>query len=471
VPSRSQARGDVVCSMKPGMNSADPERLRGGTLYFDCASGIAGDMTVGALVDLGVPEAVIREALEALPLRGYRVEFVRVMRGGLAGTKFRVHIDAAAEHALEAAPPHEHHDHEHHGHEPHGHEHHDHGGAHAHHHGYGVGGHGVDSGHRHTHYGAIRQMLLAAPLGGGVRTRALAMFDRLAEVEARLHGVSVEEVAFHEVGAVDSIVDVVGAAAAIDWLRPARVFARRVPLGRGFIQTAHGHLPVPAPATLELLRGVPVEEGGIDGELTTPTGAAVLAATVAEYGALPPLTVAGVGWGAGDRDLPGRPNLLRVVAGMAEVQAASEAEGYLVIEANIDDMQPEFVPPLIEALLAAGARDAWLVPVLMKKGRPGYLVAAVVEEARRQAVEQVLLTESTTIGLRRHAVARTMLPRQIMEVDTEFGRVPVKVAGEAGRWLNAAPEFEVCRRIATERGVPLKQVYAAAVAAFWHQRW
>ncbi|HEX2573015.1 MAG TPA: nickel pincer cofactor biosynthesis protein LarC [Polyangia bacterium] len=463
------------------MNSPDPQRLRGGTLYFDCASGIAGDMTVGALVDLGVPEAVIREALEALPLRGYRVEFARVMRGGLAGTKFRVHIDAAAEHALEAAPAHAHAGHEHQDHHEHeGHAHH--GAAHpdhdphgpgasaAHHHGYGVGGHAEDSGHRHTHYGAIRQMLLAAPLGAGVRARALAMFDRLAEVEARLHGVSVEEVAFHEVGAVDSIVDVVGAAAALDWLRPARVVARRVPLGRGFIQTAHGRLPVPAPATLELLRGVPVEEGGIDGELTTPTGAAVLAATVGQYGSLPPLTVAGVGWGAGDRDLPGRPNLLRVVAGAPEVQDAGEAGGYLVIEANIDDMQPELLPPLLEALLAAGARDAWFVPVLMKKGRPGYVVAAVVEEAQRQAVEQALLTESTTIGLRRHAVARTMLPRHIIEVDTEFGRIPIKVAGEAERWLNAAPEFEACRRIAAERGVPLKRVYAAATAAFWRQQ-
>lgn len=442
-------------------------------------------MTVGALVDLGVPEAVIREALAALPLSGYRVEFARVMRGGLAGTKFRVHIDAAAEHALGAAHAHGHHDHgghdghEHHEHEHHGpaheghHDHHDHheqGTPHAHHHGYGVGGHSGDSGHRHTHYGAIRQMLVAAPLGAGVRARALAMFDRLAEVEARIHGVSVAEVAFHEVGAVDSIVDVVGAAAALDWLRPARVVARRVPLGRGFIQTAHGRLSVPAPATLELLRGVPVEEGGIDGELTTPTGAAVLASTVTEYGSLPPLTVAGVGWGAGDRDMPGRPNLLRVVAGVAEVQAGSETEGYLVIEANIDDMQPELVPPLIEALLAAGARDAWLVPVLMKKGRPGYLVAAVVEEARRQAVEQALLTESTTIGLRRHGVARTVLPRHIIEVDTEFGRIPVKAAGEPGRWLNAAPEFEACRRTAAERGVPLKRVYAAAVAAFWRQQ-
>lgn len=465
--------------MYPGMNSPDPERLRGGTLYFDCASGIAGDMTVGALVDLGVPEAVIREALAALPLGGYRVEFARVMRGGLAGTKFRVHIDAAAEHALGAAHAHvpdEPDGHEHHAHEPHGpephehHEHHEPGEPQAHHHGYGVGGHAEDSGHRHTHYGAIRQMLLAAPLGAGVRARALAMFDRLAEVEARIHGVPIEEVAFHEVGAVDSIVDVVGAAAALDWLRPARVVARRVPLGRGFIQTAHGRLPVPAPATLELLRGVPVEEGGIDGELTTPTGAAVLVATVAAYGSLPPLTVEGVGWGAGDRDMPGRPNLLRVVAGAAEVQAASETEGYLVIEANIDDMQPELVPPLIEALLAAGARDAWLVPVLMKKGRPGYLVAAVVEEARRQAVEQALLTESTTIGLRRHGVARTVLPRHIIDVDTEFGPIPVKAAGEAGRWLNAAPEFEACRRVAAERGVPLKQVYAAAVAAFWRQQ-
>jgi len=422
--------------------------LRGAALHLDCHAGIAGDMTVAALVDLGVPEAVVREALAALRVDGYAVRFERVQRGALMGLKFHVEI-APVERAA--------HEHEHapaihvHGH-PHEHRH-----QHAHH-----------GAHAHRHYAEIRSLIERAPLGDGVRRRALAIFDRLAAVEARLHGVPVAEVAFHEVGAIDSIVDVVASAAALDWLAPARVTCRPVPLGHGSVSTAHGLLPIPAPATLELLRGAPVEDGGSPFELTTPTGAAILAATVDEYRALPPLVVHATGWGAGDRELPDRPNLLRAIAG-APAPAAADASGdCVVLEANVDDTTPELLAPLLQELLAAGARDAWLQPVLMKKGRPGHLVAALCDPARADAVERAIFRGSSTIGVRRHAVARTVLPRRLVPVETPFGRVNVKVAdGPDGE--NAAPEFEECRALAEAGGVPLKRVWAEALAAYYRR--
>jgi uncharacterized protein (TIGR00299 family) protein len=279
-------------------------------------------------------------------------------------------------------------------------------------------------------------------------------------------------VAFHEVGAIDSIVDIVAAAAALDWLRPVRITSRPVPLGHGSVSTAHGLLPVPTPATLELLAGAPVEDGGAAFELTTPTGAAILAASVERWGLLPPLRLAAVGWGAGERELPDRPNLLRVVlgepAGEAWRTSGAGGESCLVIEANVDDTSPELLAPLVGELIAAGARDAWIGPVLMKKGRPGFIVSALCDPTGRDAVERALFRGSSTIGVRRHAVERTVLPRRIIDVETPWGAVPVKVAGE-GDDENVAPELEACRRLATERGVPLKRVYAEAIAAFYRR--
>jgi uncharacterized protein (TIGR00299 family) protein len=402
--------------------------LRGCELYFDCFSGIAGDMTLGALIDLGVPEEAVRAELAKLPVRNYTLARERVKRGALFGTKIHVHVeghDAAFDH---------HHDH-----------------------------HGRDT-HAHTHYRDIKAML-QQHLTGDVRARALAIFDRIAVVEARLHGVTVEEVAFHEVGAVDSIVDIVGAAAALAWLQPSRISSRRVPLGGGSVDTAHGRLPVPAPATLELLAGAEVEAGG-DSELTTPTGAGILAASVGAWGPLPPMRVIAIGWGAGDRELADRPNLLRVVAG--EPRAQANEEDMALIEANIDDMNPELCEPLLEALFAAGAVDAWFTPIVMKKSRPALTVGALCSAAARAQVAAALLSESTTIGVRFSSVSRTVLPRRFVEVDTPWGVVPVKVAGE-GDATNAAPEYEVCHRLAQAAGVPTKRVYLAALAAFFRR--
>lgn len=309
-------------------------------------------------------------------------------------------------------------------------------------------------------------MIEGAGIGDGVKRRALGIFDLLAEVEGRLHGVKVEDVEFHEVGAVDSIVDVVAAAAALEWLAPTEISCRVVALGHGVVKTAHGLLPVPAPATLELLKGVPVVDGGCAKELTTPTGAAILAASVTRWGEMGAMRVVAAGYGAGTRDLADRPNLVRVVMGRRE---AEEESGRLwVVEANVDDTTPELLAPLLSDLLTAGARDAWVTSVLMKKGRPGWQVSALCDEEKRGAVEQALFRGSTTIGVRRHAVERTTLPRRIVEVETPFGVVRVKVSG-GGDGETAQPEYEDCARLAAERGVPLRRVHAEAVAAY-HRR-
>lgn len=479
------------------------DSLRGATLYFDCYAGLAGDMTLAALLDLGVPEAAVRDALLRLGLPGWELRVYPTRKGVMAATKVDV-IETAAQsppHEAAARPAHLHDRHEPrhtepdgkdpdlmlrhsqsgahlhapqrlhnvkaHAHAPQG------EGAHAHH----APGH---SGHPHTHYAEIRELIGRSQLDADVAARALQIFDRLAAVEAELHGVSVAEVTFHEVGAIDSIIDIVGVAAALSWLRPRRVVARPVPLGSGMVQTAHGRLPVPAPATLALLIGAPVEHGGPPCELTTPTGAAILAANASEYGPMPALRVLGVGHGAGTRELSDRPNLLRIVAGEERPSAASgasapartEEPGARCIElaANIDDMNPQLYEPLMEGLLRAGARDVWLTPVQMKKGRPGVVVSVLCDPAQRAALTAHLLRESTSLGVRAHEVTRTMLAREIVEVQTEFGPVAVKLgrAPDSGELWNVAPEFASCRAQAHAHSVPVKRVYAAALAAFHH---
>jgi uncharacterized protein (TIGR00299 family) protein len=297
------------------------------------------------------------------------------------------------------------------------------------------------------------------------------MFDRLAAVEAALHGVPLAEVAFHEVGALDSIVDIVGVAAALSWLSPRRIVSRRVALGSGTVRTAHGLLPVPAPATLALLCDAPVEAGGASCELTTPTGAVILAANVSAYGPLPPLQVLGVGHGAGTRELADRPNLLRIIAGYEEpVGAAASEEGgdCLVLETNLDDMNPQIFGPLTDKLLATGARDVWLTPVQMKKGRPGTVLSVLCDPGRRAELTAIILRESTSLGVRSYAVQRTMLRREHITVRTEYGDLPIKLGRDpkTGQVWNATPEFTPCTTAAEAAGVPVKQVLAAALAAY-----
>jgi uncharacterized protein (TIGR00299 family) protein len=308
-------------------------------------------------------------------------------------------------------------------------------------------------------------MLSKSALAADAKALALDMFERIAKVEAKLHGVSIARVAFHEVGAFDSIADVVGAAAAIAWLEPSGVTSTPPVLGTGTVHTDHGPVAVPAPATAALLSDVPVRAEG-RGELTTPTGAAFLAATVDEFRSLPPVRLRAQGFGAGTRELADRPNVLRVVLGetIGEALAPPPSE-VVLLAANLDDMSPQLVEPLMTALFAAGALDVWVTPILMKKGRPALEISALAGPAQAAAVTRAFFENSTTLGVRRSALDRTVLSRSAARVQTPFGAVPVKVAALDGQLLGATPEFDDCRRLAGKAGVPVREVLAAASTA------
>jgi uncharacterized protein (TIGR00299 family) protein len=412
--------------------------VRGKHLHLDAPAGIAGDMTLGALLDLGVPEEVVRTALGKLPVHGYTLEVRRCLRGGIAGTDVKVSIDAEVE-----TRPHDHHHHD---------------DAHQHHH------HDDHGGHAHRHYREIRALL--GDLPGEVRHLALAMFDPIAKAEAKLHGVSVDDVVFHEVGAIDSIVDIVGTAAAIAWLAPVSISSTPLALGHGTVVCAHGTLPLPAPATVEILRasGVPGYDGGADQELTTPTGAAIVAALATSFAAMPAGKLLAVGYGAGDRELADRPNLLRAIVVEPAVTAA-DVDSVVQVEANLDDLNPELCEHVAEQLFAAGALDVWWQPVTMKKGRPAFVLGVLAPPARLDAVAQVIFAETSSIGFRHQVLERRVLDRRVVHVHTIYGTVAVKIASQGGHVFNRAPEYEDCRRVAREREVPLKDVYAAALAA------
>ncbi len=380
----------------------------GKVLFVDArVSGVAGDMLVAALLDLGVPLGVMEAAIAPLPIGEVRLEWANTERSGIRASRFVVHGPEASE---------------------------------------------------ERSWAMIRELL--GGLDEAVRERALAAFERLAEAEAEVHGVSVESVVFHEVGAVDSIVDIVAASAALDYLG-ATVIVSPLPMGSGVVQARHGPLPLPAPATVACLRGVPTFDGGVDQELVTPTGAALVASAAERFERWPAMRPERVGWGAGSRELADRPNVVRVVLGEAE----AGAESLVVLEANVDDMSPEIAAHVVERLMGEGALDAWLAPIVMKKGRPGVVVSALVEPARAEALCVVLASESTSIGVRRSSVQRHARPRRTLTVQTRFGAIGVKVADGDGLPRNVAPEHDDCHAAAREHGVPLKEVYAVALAA------
>ncbi|HET9993174.1 MAG TPA: nickel pincer cofactor biosynthesis protein LarC [Kofleriaceae bacterium] len=409
--------------------------MKGKHLHLDCASGIAGDMTLGALIDLGVPVGVIGEALDAIGAGAWRLTHVRVVKQGIAAVDVKVNtgpkLTSSSESPMPALTP-----------TP----------------------FRLQPEHGHYHYGAIRKNLVVT-LTGDVLTRALDIFDRLARAEATLHGTTVEQVEFHEVGAIDSIVDVVGTAAALAWLAPAAVSCASVAMGHGTLKSAHGVLPVPAPAALEVLReaGGVMTDGGLARELCTPTGAAILAASVTSWTAAPTGRALAVGWGAGDLDFADRPNVVRAV--LSEPSTA-RAETVWQIEANIDDMSGELCAAAAEAILAAGALDTWWTPITMKKGRPALVLSALTSTAQRDAVIAAILRETTTIGVRFTAYDRVALARETVEVATPYGAIPIKLAKDGDIVRNAAPEYEACAAAAKQHGVPVKLVYAAAVAAY-----
>jgi uncharacterized protein (TIGR00299 family) protein len=382
--------------------------------YFDAFSGIAGDMTVAALLDLGVPFADLERVVLGLGLPDCALAHEVVERGPIRATRFVVR----SRH-----------------------------GAH----------------HHHRTFGTIREMLAGSALAAPVRERALAAFRVLAEVEGRVHGVPPEEVHFHEVGAVDAIADVVGAAFGVEALGITSITVSPLPLGSGMVQSQHGPLPIPAPATVELLRGFTVRPGDGAGEMVTPTGAAILRGFGATSGPAPALRAGRVGYGAGTRTLADRPNVLRIVLGDTVGEAAgTQTDVVCVIECNIDDMSPELYEHAGARLFAAGALDVTLVPVQMKKGRPGVLLQVLAPPVARDAVARVLFSETTTIGLRFHEAERLKLARRVVEVTTPYGPIAVKIAEGPDGARTVAPEYESCRAAAERHRVALRVVYEAA---------
>lgn len=444
--------------------------------YFDCFAGISGDMTVGALIDLGVDPEWLAGELRKLPLPGYRLEVQRVVKCGIQAVQFSVMLEGAGGPQLadveyvEVDQPAESHPAE---------------PAEAQDH---------QAEHSQRSLDEIIAIIQDSPLSAWVKTAATRIFTRLGEAESRVHGVPLEQVHFHEVGGVDAIIDIVGSAIAVERLGIETIQASPLHLGSGFVRSQHGLLPVPGPATANLLAGIPAYSSAARGELVTPTGAAIITSLASSFGPLPPMTVQAVGYGAGRRERE-FPNTLRVFLGESpqvaaagtgaathggagrdpfpeQHQATLEPGGYhqgpaLVLEASIDDMEPELFEALTEKLLQAGALDVLLIPVQMKKGRPGLILHVLAYPTSLDDLLQIIFTESTSIGVRTYEVTKRMLQREIAVVQTPHGAVRVKLARLGGRIVNVKPEYEDCRELARQLNLPLKNVLAAARQAAW----
>lgn len=379
--------------------------------YFDCFSGASGDMTLGALVDAGVDGRAIQEAVASLGLSG-DLSFETVRRGGFRATYARV------------VAPHE---------------------------------------HAHRHWRHIEEIIDKGKLTPRQKDLATRIFLRLGEAEARVHGVDLSKIHFHEVGAVDSIIDIIGSAVGLDLLGVDRFEASPVPPGRGFIKAAHGRMPLPAPATAEILKGVPLAESTVEMEMTTPTGAAILATVAERFGPLPALTIDAIGLGAGTRETPEQANILRLFVGTVELPSAHDR--VWMLETNLDDLPGEVVGHAMVKLMEAGALDAFVTPIQMKKNRPGVMISVLCDDAKIPAVEEILFRETTTLGIRRYPVSRHKIKRREVRVETPFGTIRGKLGLLENRPPSFSPEYDDCARAAAERGVSLLEVYDAARAA------
>jgi len=426
-------------------------------LYFDCFSGISGDMVLGALLDAGLPLDDLKRALGSLAVSGYDVSTSRVLRAGVSATKFNV-----IEHGHDHAHVHDSGSHSHEGHEhPHAASEHSHAEA-------GRAGGAGGSGHPHRHLKGIFSLIDQSALSPAGRDRAKAMFQRLAEAEAAIHQMPVEKVHLHEVGALDSIIDIVGTVFALEWVGADRIVCSPLNVGGGTVRSAHGLFPVPAPATVRLLGDAPIYSGPIQKELVTPTGALIATSYAGAFGPIPAMAVETVGYGAGERDNPDTPNVLRVLIGRAADTPA--AERVVVIECEIDDMNPQLFGVAMERLYAAGALEVFYVPVQMKKNRPGTLLTVVAPPELRARLADVIFRETTTIGLRHYEVERECLRREMINVSTPIGTVRFKLAWRDGRVINAVPEFEDCARLAAEHNLSVKDVQAIAAQAYGASR-
>ena len=399
-------------------------------LYFDCFSGISGDMLLGALLDAGLPLEELKRALGSLALKGYDIDAKRVLRAGVSATRFVVH-----EHAHHA-PDTSHH-----------------APATTHQHG-----------HPHRSLPEIFGLIEQSALSQAGRERAKGLFQRLAEAEAAIHQMPVERVHLHEVGALDSIIDIVGAVYGLDWIGADRIVCSPLNVGGGMVHSAHGVFPVPAPATVTLLGNAPIYAGAVQHELVTPTGALLVTGYASTFGPIPPMSVDRVGYGAGERDTPTTPNVLRLLVGTSAERPAGDR--VTVVECEIDDMNPQIFGVAMDRLYEAGALEVFYVPVHMKKNRPGTLLTVIAPPERRAAIADAVFRETTTIGLRYSEVDRECLRREVRTVDTPIGPIRFKVAWRDGRVINASPEFEDCVRLAAANNLSVKDVQALAVSAY-----
>ncbi len=382
--------------------------------YFDCFNGAAGDMIVGALLDTGLDFALFSTALERLGLSNYRITAEKVKKQGIAATYFAVATDTGTK--------------------------------------------------PHRHLKHIVEIINTAQIAPPVREKAIRIFTRLAEAEAKVHATTIEKVHFHEVGAVDAIIDIIGACLALDMLKIEKVICSPIPVGSGTIRCDHGVMPVPAPATAELLSGVPIAASTETGELCTPTGAAILTTLAEEFGTLPAMTPTAIGYGAGTRDGQTRPNVLRVLIG-AEATSSGDIEHVALLETNLDDVTPQVAAYCQEHLLAAGALDAWTQPIQMKKQRNAAMLSVLCRTSDVPAMESIIFRETPTLGIRRRAVERRVLARRIEPVNTRFGEIRLKI-GEGCGGTTAMPEYEDCRAAAMKHGVALREVQEEATFAW-----
>ncbi|MFH2011293.1 MAG: nickel pincer cofactor biosynthesis protein LarC [Pseudomonadota bacterium] len=379
--------------------------------YLDCFSGISGDMILGAMVDLGLSKTKLEDELGKLSLSGYEITCSNEARMQINGTRVKVILKEKEYH--------------------------------------------------HRSFSDIKRLITESTLDKETKELSIGVFQRLAEAEAKIHKKDIDDIHFHEVGAVDSIVDVVGAAVGIKHFGIEGVYASRIPLGSGFVTCQHGTLPLPAPATIELLKGIPVYESGIKGELVTPTGAAIITTLTDNFGRMPSMIIRNIGYGVGDKEFQEVPNLLRIILG--EEEREKETDRVTVIETNIDDMNPEVYDFLMERLFEEGALDVSLSPIQMKKNRPSVLLRVICHEGNKTRVINTILNESTSFGVRYYEVDRVKVPRRLEEVETKFGKINVKIYQDNDAIINVSPEYEDCKKIAKEKKVPLKRVYSEAV--------
>ncbi len=388
--------------------------------YLDGSSGISGDMFLACLLDAGVDAKKLLDELKKIPLGFYEFKRTRAVRGGVAGTRIEIRDPGQ---------------------------------------------------HRTRHLSDVEKLLGESALAEGVKAQALEIFRRLAEVEARIHNKPVSEIHFHEVGAIDTVIDIVGACLGLELLGISELICSPLNVGSGHVEAAHGSLPVPAPATAELLKDVPIYSTGVEGELVTPTGAALVSTLAASFGPMPSMKVERIGYGAGEKDFPKHPNVARLFVGQSAERekarpGAAGDEFVSVIEANIDDMSPQLYGYFVEQALAAGALDVTCSAIQMKKSRPGIEVSILAEPDKAEALARLVFEQTTTIGLRIYEARRKVLEREVVSVETPYGPVRIKVAKSEGKVVNVAPEYEDCQRLASEKSVPLKEMILAAQFAY-----